>query len=73
MEEALQKLIEEGTLEPVQFSKWAASIVPVMKSDKSSVRICGDFRMTINPLDRYPIPKIEDLFANLEKEVFHKS
>ena len=43
-------------------------IVPVLKSDGQSVRICGDFRLTVNQaskLDRYPIPKIEDLFASL--------
>ena len=54
----------------MEFSNWAAPIVPVLKSDKLSVRICGDFRMTVNPvskLDRYPIPRIEDLFANLKK------
>ena len=71
VEAALQKLVEESTLEPVQFSNWAAPVVPVMKNDKSSERICGDYRMTTNPvskLDRYLIPKIEDLFANLEKE-----
>ena len=70
VEETLKALIEEGTLEPVEFSNWAALIVPVLKSDKSSVRICGDFRMTVNPvskLDRYPIPRIEDLFANLKR------
>ena len=69
MEEALKKLVEEGILEPVQFSEWAAPIVPVLKSDKESVRVCGDFRMIVNPiskLDWYPIPKIEDLFATLE-------
>ena len=70
VEETLKALVEEGTLEPVEFSNWAAPIVPVLKSDKSSVRICGDFRRTVNPvskLDRYPIPRIEDLFANLKK------
>ena len=39
-----------------------------MKADKQSLRICGDFKLTVNQaskLDRYPIPKIEDLFANL--------
>ena len=42
----------------------------MLKRDKKSVRICGDFRITVNPvskLDRYPIPKIEDLFARLQK------
>ena len=66
----LDRLKEEGTLEPVEISEWAAPIVPVLKSDKQSVRICGDFRLTVNPvskLDRYPIPKVEDLFAKLSK------
>ena len=38
------------------------------KKDGKSLRICGDFRITINQaskLDRYPIPKIADLFAKL--------
>ena len=50
------------------FADWAAPIVPVVKLDKKSVRICGDFKMTINQasrLDRYPIPKVEDLLASL--------
>ena len=67
-EEELERLVKEGTLEPVQFAEWAAPIIPVLKSDKSSIRICGDFRQTVNPvskLDRYPIPKVEDLFAVL--------
>ena len=65
----LDKLVEEGTLEPVQHSDWASPIVAVLKPDKQSVRICGDFKQTVNPvskLDRYP--KIEDLFAKLSKE-----
>ena len=58
MEEALKKLVEEGILEPVQFSEWTAPIVPVLKSDKESVRVCGDFRMTVNPISKVPHPEI---------------
>ena len=68
VEEELERLVGEGTLEPVQFADWAAPIVPVLKSGKARVRICGDFRQTVNPvskMDRYPIPKVEDLFAAL--------
>ena len=70
IEEELDRLDAEGTLEPVDYSDWVAPIVAVMKSDRKSLRICGDFRMTINPvskLNRYPIPKTEDLFAMLEQ------
>ena len=68
VEKELDRLVEEGTLEPVESSEWAAPIVAVLKQDKQSVRICGDFKQTINPiakLDRYPIPRVEDLFAKL--------
>ena len=70
VEQELQRLQENGTIEPVDFADWASPIVVVLKRDKSSVRICGDFSVTINPvskLDRYPIPKVEDLFAKLRQ------
>ena len=68
VEKELDRLVQEGTLEPVEFSEWASPIVPVLKKDKESVRICGDFKQTVNPvarLDRYPIPKVDDLFTSL--------
>jgi len=64
----LDKLVQEGILTPVQHADWAALILPVMKADKQSVRICGDFKQTVNkasPLDKYPILKIYDLFLQL--------
>ena len=75
VEETLDRLVKEEVLEPVQFASWAAPIVPVVKPDKS-VRICGDFRLTVNQaskLDQYPLPRIEDLFSNLsEGKTFSK-
>ena len=68
VEEELTRLQADGIIDPLQFSDWAAPIVPVMKGDGKSVRICGDFKQTVNQaskVDRYPIPKIEDLFAKL--------
>ena len=59
--------MEKGIITPISFSEWAAPIVPVIKNDKT-IRICGDFRVTINQaskLDQYPIPKVEDLFSQL--------
>ena len=76
VEEELDRLVSVGILEPIESSDWAAPIVPVIKSDKKSIRICGDFRVTVNPvsrLNRYPIPKIEDLLATLKNgKVFLK-
>ena len=68
VEQELDRLVKEGILEPVEFAEWASPIVAVLKKDASSIRICGDFKQTVNPvskLDRYPIPKVEDLFATL--------
>ena len=70
VEKELERLVQEGTIEPVEYSEWAAPIVAVLKSDRRSVRVCGDFKQTVNPvskLDRYPIPRVEDLFATLSK------
>ena len=63
----LDRLVREFFLKPVEFSEWATPIVPVPKSD-GSIRICGDFKQTVNKAakcDNYPIPKTEDLFASL--------
>ena len=60
-----------GILEPVSSSEWASPIVAVPKSD-GSVRICGDFRVSVSPLlsvDQYPLPKHEDLFSTLANGV----
>uniref|UniRef100_A0A1X7TMJ3 Reverse transcriptase domain-containing protein n=1 Tax=Amphimedon queenslandica TaxID=400682 RepID=A0A1X7TMJ3_AMPQE len=58
---------QHGIITPVNFSSWAAPIVPVLKPD-DSVRICGDYKVTVNTVlqvDTYPLPRIEDLFSML--------
>ncbi len=39
VDQELQRLLKEGTKEPVEIADWAAPIVPVLKSDKTSVVI----------------------------------
>ena len=71
----LDRQIRAGLLEPVKFSSWAAPIVTVPKAS-GEVRICGDYRLTINkvsPLKRYPMPKTEELFTLFQgAEIFTK-
>ncbi len=65
MEDELTRLEELGIIRARQFADWAAPIVPVLKDD-GAVRICGDYRVTINgamKVDTYPLPRIEELFA----------
>lgn len=67
IEKELDRLIQQGVIEPIEFSEWAAPIVPVLKKD-GSIRICGDYKVTINQVsqvDSYPLPRIDDLFASL--------
>ena len=67
VESELDRLHKEDIIEPVTFSEWAAPIVPVVKDD-GGIRICCDYKVTINNLSKlesYPIPKVEDLFTAL--------
>ncbi len=67
VEKDLARLEQLGVIEKVNYSDWGAPIVPVPKADHS-VRICGDYKVTINPVlqvDQFPLPKPEDLFATL--------
>jgi len=67
VEAELDNLEQEGVLSKVDYSDWATPIVPVVKRN-NTVRICGDFKTTLNPVlqvDKYPLPRIEDIFASL--------
>ena len=63
----LDKLENEGIIRKVATSDWAAPLVPVIKPS-GKLRLCGDYKMTVNReinLDTYPLPLIDELFANL--------
>ena len=62
VEDELERLEKGGIISPVDFSEWAAPIVPVVKTD-GTVRICSDYKCIVNQvskLDNYPITKTED-------------
>ena len=65
--EELSRLESDGIISPVSWSDWATPIVPIVKKD-GSVRVCGDFKVTVNPqlnVEQYPLPRIDDVFASL--------
>ena len=46
-EQEFDRLEHAGIIEPVQFTDWAAPIVPVVKRDGTLCN-CGDYKVTIN-------------------------
>ncbi|XP_037932566.1 uncharacterized protein K02A2.6-like [Teleopsis dalmanni] len=57
-------------LKPVQFSEWASPIVLAKKPD-GSVRICADFKATVNPqidVEQYPLPLRETSINMLRRK-----
>ena len=69
----LQELLDKGFIHP-SFSPWGASVLFVKKKD-GSFRMCIDYRelnkVTIK--NKYPIPRIDDLFDQLKgASVFSK-
>ncbi|XP_064651674.1 uncharacterized protein K02A2.6-like [Lineus longissimus] len=71
----LDRLAEVGILKKVETSEWASPIVVVPKAS-GELRICGDFKVTINKSledNSYPLPTADDLFSTLAgSEVFSK-
>ena len=67
-------MIEQGIVEPVEQSDWATNLVVVVKPDGKSVRLCGNYKNTINPVMKvpeFPIPRIQDIYDSLSGcEVF---
>lgn len=51
----------------MEHSDWATPIVAVPKKD-GTVRLCGDYKVTINPMlqiDQYPVPSSRVLLSTL--------
>ena len=53
VEAELEILQEKGVISPVQFSPWAAPVVPILKKSGKA------------PTETYPLPRVDELFANL--------
>nr|XP_037284092.1 uncharacterized protein LOC119176845 [Rhipicephalus microplus] len=62
---ALDRLVTDAVISPVMAANWATPVVPVVKTD-GSIRLCGDFRLTVNTAtvtEQYPLPHVDDIFT----------
>ncbi|KAI3827638.1 hypothetical protein L1987_01718 [Smallanthus sonchifolius] len=67
----LQELLDKGFIRP-SFSPWGAPVLFVKKKD-GTFRMCIDYR-ELNKLtikNRYPLPRIDDLFDQLQGSSFY--
>ncbi|XP_037928527.1 uncharacterized protein K02A2.6-like [Teleopsis dalmanni] len=67
VEAALKELEDEGALRLIPFSEWATPVVPIIKPD-GSIRICGDYKCTVNQMickESYPLPTNTEVLATL--------
>ncbi|XP_065324765.1 probable serine/threonine-protein kinase clkA [Gordionus sp. m RMFG-2023] len=65
----LKKWMHDKIIEPVNDVRWASPITAVYKDD-GGIRLCADFKDTVNPAledFRYPLPRIIDLIAKLSE------
>ncbi|XP_061714623.1 uncharacterized protein K02A2.6-like [Cydia pomonella] len=67
VEDELRQMIKDGVLTPIKYSKWATPL-RIVKKDNGSLRICGDYRSTVNAsidADSYPLPTSTEAFVKL--------
>ncbi|XP_060126817.1 uncharacterized protein K02A2.6-like [Zootoca vivipara] len=67
IDEELDRLVEQGVLEPVPNAPWETPIVTPVKPN-GSVRICADYKCTINKAltaHAYPVPVVSHVLATL--------
>ena len=67
VEDEIKSLIQKGVLIPIEKSNWATPVVPVVKPD-GSIRLCADYRVTLNKVLKpkiHPIPMVTHVFAEI--------
>ena len=69
IDKELDTLEAGGKIYKVDHSEWTSPTVNIPKSN-GRVRICGDYKVSVNRMldvDQYPLPSLEDCFAQLHQ------
>lgn len=73
VEREIDKLVEQGIYEPVQFSNWGTPVVTARKKD-GSIRLCGDYRSTVNRMIKtclHPLPTVNEMLYTMNGAHFY--
>ena len=70
LKEQLQELLDKGFIRP-STSPWGAPVLLVKKKD-GTLRLCIDYRELnkVTVKNKYPLPRIDDLFDQLQGEQY---
>ena len=66
--EELNKLEKDGVIITIEHSDWASPLVVEPKSHNKSVRLCEDYKVSVNREiceEHYPLPQVDDILATL--------
>lgn len=68
VEKELLKLESSGIIKKTTRSQWASPLVVVPKKEKGTIRLCVDYKVTVNRVvdtEHYPLPRLDDVLASL--------
>ena len=68
VEDEIDRLEKNGIIKSVSTSEWASPVVLVPKPD-GTIRLCGDYKSTVNPVienEVYPQPTPDEMFAKMQ-------
>lgn len=69
----LDNLEQHGIITKVDTSEWGSPLVVIPKAD-GTVRLCVDYKITVNPCLKdahYPIRKVDDILNSLKKSKYY--
>ncbi|XP_047987904.1 uncharacterized protein K02A2.6-like [Leguminivora glycinivorella] len=67
VDDEIERLEKQGIITKIDHSDWGTPVVPIVKPN-GSIRLCADYKVTLNKAikdEQYPIPIIEDIFAEM--------
>ena len=68
VEEELSRMVKAKVLTPIDVAEFTTTPLVVVPKANGSIRICGDFKVSVNPhlhVQQYPMPSCNEVFQKL--------